>query len=136
MAAPALIVNKELLDEIEEYASRGLTIAKIAEILGISEGTLYEYKRNYPKITQAWRKGKYKGCYAVANALFKKATEEGSVDAQKFYLSRRGGAEWREEIDLTIAPKPTVIERFRDNKDDPIQEVVLGTEDYTIGEDE
>ena len=91
MAAPALIVDDKLLKEIEAYASRGMTLDKIANILGINTSTLHDYKNKYPEISNAWRKGKYKGCYAVANALFKKATEEGSVDAQKFYLSRRGG---------------------------------------------
>jgi len=130
MIVPALIIDKALLKRIEGYASRGLSLPKIAGILGIHIATLHKYKNKHPEINEAWRRGKYKGEAEVASALFEKAIE-GSVDAQKYYLSRQGGKEWREEVDVNLIPKPTIIERFNSDK-----EVVLGASEYKEIEDD
>ncbi len=124
MAHPALEVNKDLLTKIERLASRGMSMPNIASVLGISEGTFYEYKKKYPQINEAWRKGKYKGISEVANAIYSKAIDEGSVDAMKFILGRQGGKEWREEMDINLIPKPTIIKRFGSD-----EQIVLGTEE-------
>lgn len=57
----------------QDYARRGLIDKQIAAKLGISEGTLYEYQKKYPKFSEALKEGKKPVDIAVENALLKRA---------------------------------------------------------------
>lgn len=65
-------LTEENLLRIEAWARDGLTDDDIAEKIGISASTLYEWKKKYPKFSEALKKGKEVADILVENALFKK----------------------------------------------------------------
>lgn len=62
------------LDEIERWAALGLSEAQISFNLGISRGSLENYKKANVNILNALKRGKSKADFKVENALYKKAT--------------------------------------------------------------
>lgn len=58
---------------IKGWARDGLTDAQICKNLGIAVGTLYEWKKKYPEIAEALKKGKEIVDREVENALLKRA---------------------------------------------------------------
>ena len=106
---------------LEDRARNGATDKDLARIMGVSLSTLYEWKRLYPKISEAIKKGKDVVDAQVENALLKRALgyeytekmiEESSdgyktrktikfippdVTAQIFWLKNRRPDAWREK---------------------------------------
>lgn len=66
-------LQPEKLLLLEAWARDGLFDDQIAKNMGVSEGTLYNYKKKYPEIANAFKKGKEVVDVEVENALFKKA---------------------------------------------------------------
>lgn len=104
----AFLVTPQLLAKIEELAGRGLTRHQIAASIGWSPTTLYIKCGQIPALYEAVIRGEAAAVAAVENAIFVNATRPatdaggnpvgmpgGSVDAQKFFLTRRGGDAWR-----------------------------------------
>lgn len=58
---------------LEGWARDGLTDAQLAEKMDIAESTLYEWKKKYPEISEALKKGKEVVDIQVENALLKRA---------------------------------------------------------------
>lgn len=58
---------------ISEWASTGLTDAQISHNMGISVSTLNEWKRRFPQIMDALKKGKIVADQEVENAMYKSA---------------------------------------------------------------
>ena len=83
------------LEKVEALAARGLTHQQIAHNLGISHDTLYKRKRTSAEFSDAIERGKAKGITQVANKLFESAVG-GHFQAQKYFLTCRGGEEWQE----------------------------------------
>jgi len=92
-----------LLKEVEEYASRGLTMDQIAACMGIGRSTLYVYKNEYPEFLDAIKRGGANGIKEVTNALFENAIS-GNIGAQCFYLKNRDTENWsdRQEEVVTL----------------------------------
>lgn len=111
---------------LEGWARDGLTDEQIAHNIGISRGTLYDWKKAYPDISNALKKGKDVVDIEVENALLKRAlgyeyTEErveisskdgrkviqttkhvaADTTAQIFWLKNRRPDKWRDK------PMPT-----------------------------
>lgn len=63
---------KPHLDEIAVLAE-SLTQKQIAETLGISEATLYSYKRKHPEFAQALKKGHFKVVKDLRSILIQRA---------------------------------------------------------------
>jgi len=63
----------EKLELIEGWARDGLTDEQIADNMGIHVSTLYEYKKKYPELSEALKKGKEIVDRQVENALLKRA---------------------------------------------------------------
>jgi hypothetical protein len=63
----------EKLELIEGWARDGLTDEQIADNMGIHVSTLYEYKKKYPELSEALKKGKEVIDRQVENALLKRA---------------------------------------------------------------
>ena len=82
-------------DKAREMASRGLTVAQIADCLGLGERTIYEKQNEFPQFMQAIKKGRAEGINSVTNALFEKATQ-GNVTAMIYYLKVRDRENWGE----------------------------------------
>ena len=104
------------------WARDGLTHEQIAHNCGITTGTLYEWKKKYPEIAEALKKGKAWADTQVENALYKRAVgyefeevtyEDGKpvkrvtkhvspdVTAQIFWLKNRRPDLWRDRRDNT-----------------------------------
>jgi len=92
---PQWVPTPEVCEQAREMASRGLTVAQIADCLGLGERTVYEKQKDYPQFMQAIKKGRAEGLNSVSNALFEKATQ-GNVTAMIYYLKTRDRANWGE----------------------------------------
>lgn len=58
---------------LEAWARDGLTDEQIAEKCGVSASTLYEWKKSYPEISEALKRGKEVVDIQVENALLRRA---------------------------------------------------------------
>mgnify|MGYP002554267787 CR=1 FL=1 len=81
---------------LEGWARDGLTDEQLAEKMGISTTTLYEWKNKFPEFSEALKKGKEVVDYQVENALLLKALC-GDVTAQIFWLKNRRPDKWRDK---------------------------------------
>lgn len=79
-------LQPEKLLLLEAWARDGLFDTQIAKNMGVSEATLYNYKRQYPEIANAFKKGKEVVDIEVENALFKKALGYNVVVQKAFKL--------------------------------------------------
>lgn len=110
---------------LEGWARDGLTDEQIMHNMGIqSKSTFYGYKKRYPNISNALKKGKEVADYEVENALFKRAlgytiqVKEQKIDrdgcvhdlvkdihvpadvtAQIYWLNNRKPKQWRNKRD-------------------------------------
>ena len=92
---PAWIPTDTVCQEAREMASNGLTVAQIADCLGISESTLYGKQNEYKEFMDAIKRGRAEGLHKVSNALFERATQ-GNVTAMIYYLKVRDRENWGE----------------------------------------
>lgn len=69
---------------------------QIANNMGISRSTLSDWKKNYPDILNALKKGKEVVDFEIENALAKSALE-GNVTAQIFWLKNRKPDKWKDK---------------------------------------
>lgn len=105
---------------LEGWARDGLTDEQIAHNMGVHVSTLYEWKRRFPELSEALKKGKEVVDYQVENALLKRAlgyevtevtveeSDEGTkrretvkhiapdVTAQIYWLKNRRPKKWRD----------------------------------------
>lgn len=110
--------------QLEAWARDGLTDEQISGNAGINPATLYDWKKKYPKISEALKKGKEVVDIQVENALLKRAlgysyrevkVEEDSdgqkvtttikevvpdTTAQIFWLKNRRPDKWRDKRDV------------------------------------
>lgn len=89
-------ITPEGLLKIEGWARDGLTDKQIAHNIGISHATLYEWKKQFPELSDTLKKSKDVVDRMVENALFKNAIE-GNTTAQIFWLKNRKPDKWREK---------------------------------------
>lgn len=117
-------LEKEKLTLITGWARKGLTEEQISKNMGIAYSTLREWKKRYPAVQAALKKGKEVVDLEVENALYKRAIgyeyeEEktyiqevdgkvtkkkeiykrhlpGDTTAQIFWLKNRKSEEWRD----------------------------------------
>lgn len=66
-------IESDGLLKLEAWARDGLTDEQIAQNMGIATSTLYEWKKKFPEITEALKKGKEVVDIQVENALLKRA---------------------------------------------------------------
>jgi len=79
---------------LEGWARDGLTDEQIAKNCGCNAATLYDWKKRYPEISKALKKGKEVVDYEVENALLQSA-RDGNTTAQIFWLKNRRPDKWR-----------------------------------------
>lgn len=114
---------------LEGWARDGLTDEQLAEKIGINRATLYDWKKKYPNISDALKKGKEIVDIRVENALLKRAlgysytevmdetSEDGvkhretvkfippDTTAQIFWLKNRRPDKWRDKPVEDTGPK-------------------------------
>lgn len=121
-------LTEDGLTLLEGWARDGLTDAQMAGNMRINPATLYDWKKKYPKISEALKKGKEVVDIQVENALLKRALgydfqeekiEKSDKDgvkvvqtvkhippdttAQIFWLKNRRPDRWRDKPELTAA---------------------------------
>ena len=82
--------SSHVQDNIEQWASLGLTDEQIAHHLGLCRQTLSEKKWDIPDIADAIKRGRSAGITEVADLLRQKAIT-GDTGAMIFYLKAKGG---------------------------------------------
>lgn len=87
---------------LQGWKRNGLTDTEIANNMGVSIRTFYNYREKYPKIKQATSVGKEQANFYIENKLFRKASE-GNMTAIIFWLKNN----WREKYSDT---QRTVLE--------------------------
>lgn len=117
-------LTSEGLLKLEAWARDGLNDEQIAANAGIATATLYDWKKRYPEVSEALKKGKEVVDVQVENALLKRAlgytytetkkerTAEGvrttttikevvpDTTAQIFWLKNRRPDRWRDKQDI------------------------------------
>lgn len=94
-------LTKEGLMLLQGWKRDGLTDEQIAEKIGIKRPTLYDWKKKYPDISDALKRGKETVNFAVENALLKKALS-GNTTAIIFWLKNN----WRDKYnDSELSPE-------------------------------
>ena len=111
-------ITPEGLLRIEGWARDGLTDKQIAYNIGISQTTLYEWKKQFPELSDTLKKSKDVVDRMVENALFKNAIE-GNTTAQIFWLKNRKPDKWREkpvyEDTSELDKLDVILKGLRDN---------------------
>lgn len=110
---------KDKLILVEGWARDGLTDEQIAEKLGISKDTFYQYKKKYPDFSDSLKKGKEVVDYEVENALLQNALK-GNVTAQIYWLNNRKPKQWKNkqngEENNVIQSLADTIQKAYENK--------------------
>ena len=86
-------LTKDLLEQIELHASRGLSQQQICHALGISETWWYDAKQKSAEISESFKRGQAKGLAEVSNAIYEQALN-GSTGAACFFLKNRDPDRW------------------------------------------
>lgn len=84
------------LEEIKDWVRNGATDKVIAERLGISEDSFYEYKREFSEFSESLKKNK-EICDAEVESALHKAALGGNITAIIFWLKNRRPDKWREK---------------------------------------
>lgn len=124
-------LEEEKLTLITGWARKGLTDEQISKNMGIAYSTLREWKKKFPALQAALKKGKEVVDYEVESALYKRAigyeVEEekiyiqdiegkttkrkeitkkhipGDITAQIFWLKNRKPADWRDRKETQLS---------------------------------
>ena len=95
-------LTEDGLTLLEGWARDGLTDEQIAHNVGITATTLYEWKKRFPEISEALKKGKEVVDFQVENALLQSALE-GNITAQIFWLKNRQKVKWKDKpVELSL----------------------------------
>jgi len=99
---PAIEITDEIVEQVKELSSRGLTNKQIALCLGWHLSTLQAKKAEYKEFSDAIDAGKALGILEITNALYESAIK-GNHSSQQFYLKNRDNENWndRKNIELT-----------------------------------
>lgn len=92
-------LSEDGLTLLEGWARDGLTDDQISHNLGVSRSTLAEWKKRFPDLSDALKKGKDVVDYEVENALLERA-KSGDTTAQIFWLKNRRPGKWRDKPEV------------------------------------
>ena len=127
MARAEKWMEHEALELLTGWSRDGMNLEEIAEKMGIGVATLRRWRKKYPKIDEALKRGCDAADIAVESALFKRAVGyvveevtkqldksgelvvvkvvqkvvEPNVTAQLFWLKNRRPDLWSERVDVT-----------------------------------
>ncbi len=84
------------LEEIKDWVRNGATDKEVAERLGISETSFYEFKKEFSEFSESLKKNK-EICDAEVESALHKAALGGNITAIIFWLKNRRPDKWREK---------------------------------------
>lgn len=115
-------LEPEALILLEGWARDGSTDKDIAKNIGITETTLYEWKKKYPEFSEALKKGKEVIDYKVENALLMNAIG-GDTTAQIFWLKNRRPDKWRDKQNIEHTGGLNVRNVYEDMSEEELMEL-------------
>ena len=99
---PKFEITDEVLLNVENLMTKGLTKEQASGMLGVSLSTFMLHQSENSEFSDAIKRGKDKGIATITNALFNKA-REGDNTAMIFYLKNQAG--WQDKTE-----KETIVE--------------------------
>lgn len=97
-------IEEQGLTLLEGWARDGMTDEQIARNIGIGVSTLYEWKKRFPELSEALKKGKEVVDYQVENALLKRAL---GYEYTETMIEQGEDGEKRRETIKQVAPDVT-----------------------------
>jgi hypothetical protein len=91
---------------IRDLAADGFSVRGVAARLGTSQDTLRLWFERHPELHEAFEQGREVERYALHNALYRAATEQGNITASIFLLKSRHG--YREGDQSDTANRVTI----------------------------
>lgn len=111
-------LTPEGLIRLEGWARDGLTNEQIAQNIGVTQSTLYDWQRKYSEISEALKRGKEIIDLQVENALLKRAL------GYEFKEQKYAQVEMSQEEHYAL--KQVVVNRFKmDNPEATLEEIRL-----------
>jgi len=129
---PKFDITDEVLLNVENLMTKGLTKEQAAGMLGISRATFFLYQDQNSDFSDAIKRGQARGIDAVTNALFEKATIDRDNTAMIFFLKNRAGWVDKQEVATTVEQKHVIdLTRIPDDQlksiEDAFSRIDVGT---------
>ena len=86
-------ITKDLLEQVERLAARGLSQKQVCDALGFSETLWHAKKVQNEELDKCYKRGAAKGIADVSNAIYEQALA-GSTGAACFFLKNRDPDRW------------------------------------------
>lgn len=115
-------LKPEKLILLHGWKINGLTDIEIAKNIGISETTIYEWKKSYPEFEKALKIGKQQANFLIENKLFEKA-RSGNTAAIIFWLKNNWHAKYSDSR-LTQEERNNIIMQTAKLKEENIQQAL------------
>lgn len=129
---PRFEITDEVLLNVENLMTKGLTKEQAAGMLGVSVSTFMLHQSENSEFSEAIKRGQARGIDAVTNALFENATVDRNVPSIIFYLKNRAGWVDKQEVATTVEQKHVIdLTRIPDDQlksiEDAFSRIDVGT---------
>ena len=129
---PRFEITDEVLLNVENLMTKGLTKEQAAGMLGVSVSTFMLHQSENSEFSEAIKRGQARGIDAVTNALFEKATIDRDNTAMIFFLKNRAGWVDKQEVATTVEQKHVIdLTRIPDDQlksiEDAFSRIDVGT---------
>ena len=105
---PKFEITDEVLLNVENLMTKGLTKEQASGMLGVSLSTFMLHQSENSEFSDAIKRGQARGIDAVTNALFEKATIDRDNTAMIFFLKNRAGWVDKQEVATTVEQKHVI----------------------------
>ena len=129
---PKFEITDEVLLNVENLMTKGLTKEQAAGMLGVSVSTFMLHQSENSEFSEAIKRGQARGIDAVTNALFENATIDRDNTAMIFFLKNRAGWVDKQEVATTVEQKHVIdLTRIPDDQlksiEDAFSRIDVGT---------
>ena len=129
---PKFEITDEVLLNVENLMTKGLTKEQASGMLGVSLSTFMLHQSENSEFSDAIKRGQARGIDAVTNALFEKATIDRDNTAMIFFLKNRAGWVDKQEVATTVEQKHVIdLTRIPDDQlksiEDAFSRIDVGT---------
>ena len=126
---PKFEITDEVLLNVENLMTKGLTKEQAAGMLGVSVSTFMLHQSENSEFSDAIKRGQARGIDAVTNALFEKATIDKDNTAMIFFLKNRAGWVDKQEVATTVEQKHVIdLTRIPDDQLKSIEDAFSRTD--------
>tara|TARA_R100001463_G_scaffold64861_4_gene118032 strand:- start:8007 stop:8480 length:474 start_codon:yes stop_codon:yes gene_type:complete len=126
---PKFEITDEVLLNVENLMTKGLTKEQAAGMLGVSVSTFMLHQSENSEFSDAIKRGQARGIDAVTNALFEKATIDRDNTAMIFFLKNRAGWVDKQEVATTVEQKHVIdLTRIPDDQLKSIEDAFSRTD--------